>query len=277
MDKELLLEKFKTYIIDRGFSKTTQDTYLRTVKAYLNSGFDLSAEGMMQYLRNLNDSKNTINTKFYILKTFLSVLNLESQFPKAPKVSKLLPRYLEESEAKKLLKTALKFKDIKAFTIIAFLLYTGVRVSELVKVRVEDISFENNTIRVRGKGDKERLVPISKDFAKMLKKYAKGKTGILFTTKFGKPYTRQGIYNIVEKYAYRAGIKKNVSPHILRHTFATIALNNGSDPFTIQAILGHESLNTTLKYAHVLTKNLKQTAEHVANAIKIEGGSDNVP
>lgn len=274
MSKKLLLQQFKTYIIDRGFSKTTQDTYLRTVEQFLDSGAEVSIDGMMQYLRKVHNAKSTINTKFYILKTFLEFAGVKEQFPKPPKTPKKLPRYLTESEARKMLKVAQQLGKVKEFMILAFMLYTGVRVSELINVRTDDISFEKGTVRIKGKGDKERIVPIPKKYLKALKRYVGKREGYMFLTKYGKPYTRKGIYAIVKKYARLAGIKKDVSPHILRHTFATLALSNGTDSFTIQKILGHSSLATTLKYAHVLVNNMIGAVEGVADAIDFEKGSD---
>ena len=277
-EKTKLLADFNLYLTDRGFSETTKATYIGTVKAFLKSDLTLNADGMMKYLRILNNSKNTIQTKFYILKSFLSVSGLENNFPKPPKKSINLPRYLTESEAKKILRVASQLGDAKAFMILSFMLYTGVRVSELVGIEIKDISFENSTVRIRGKGDKERIVPLPQKYLKLLKKYTGKRTGYLFLTRRKNSYERFGIFAMVKKYARLAGIKKNVSPHILRHTFATLALSNGTDPFTIKEVLGHSSLNTTLKYAHVLTKNMSKAVESVADAInigEIEGGEKN--
>lgn len=272
MDKESLLEKFGTYIIDRGFSETTQDTYLRTVEQFLDSGAEVSIDGMMQYLRKVHNAKSTINTKFYILKSFLEFAGVKGQFPKPPKTPVKLPRYLTESEARKILKVAQQLGKAKEFMILAFMLYTGVRVSELINIRTDNISFEKGTVRIKGKGNKERIVPIPKKYLKALKRYVGKREGYVFVTKYGKPYTRKGIYAIVKKYARLAGIKKGVSPHILRHTFATLTLSNGTDSFTIQKILGHSSLATTLKYAHVLVNNMIGAVEVVADAIDFEKG-----
>jgi len=274
MDKENLLERFKIYLMDRGFPQTTQDTYLIAVKGFLDSGFDLNANGMMQYLRKLHNAKSTLSTKYYILKSFLKFAGAKEQFPKPPKTPVKLPRYLTESEARKILKVAQQLGKAKEFMILAFMLYTGVRVSELVNVRSEDISFEKGTVRIKGKGDKERIVPIPKKYLKALKRYVGKREGYVFLTKYGKPYMRKGIYAIVKKYARLAGIKKDVSPHILRHTFATLALNNGTDSLTIQKILGHSSLTTTLKYAHVLVNNMIGAVEGVADAIDFEERGD---
>ena len=263
-NKEDLVGKFYEHLLSRGYSELTCSLYVSVVENFLKSGNPLTVKGAEEYLRSLNNSKNTLQTKFYILKSFLEFAGCKDTFPKAPKGSIKLPHYLTESEAKRMLRTAQKMGDVKAFMILSFLLYSGVRVSELIQMKTEDISFTDGTVKIHGKGDKERIVPLPKNFVKLLKKYVGKRDGYVFITKYRAPYTRFGVYKIVKKYARLAGIRKKVSPHVLRHTFATLALNNGVDPFTIKELLGHNSINTTLKYAHVLASSMAKAVESVA-------------
>jgi integrase/recombinase XerD len=138
---------------------------------------------------------------------------------------------------------------------------TGVRVSELINMRFEDIDFNDNWIKIRGKGSKERFVPVNDRIIKLLKGYYtknnKRPRDFVISKKNSKPFSRAGIWKAIKKHSRRAGIKKKITPHTLRHTFATHLLENGADLRTIQMLLGHANIDTTQIYTHVNRKDLK--------------------
>ena len=161
----------------------------------------------------------------------------------------------------------LKTKEGQRQRVILEILYScGVRVSELVNIKIKDIDFSNNTILIFGKGSKERIVPIG-DYAKeyleeYLYKYRtsmlkKEKCEYLFLNNHGKKLTRQAVFKMIKKQALIKGIKKDITPHMLRHSFATHMLKYGADLRTIQELLGHSDISTTQIYTHITNEELK--------------------
>lgn len=188
----------------------------------------------------------------------------------APKLPKKLPKDLTESQVDALLQSPsiddpIELRD-KAM--LEVLYATGLRVSELVNLEISDISLRQGVIRVIGKGNKERLVPLGEEAVYWLEyyfKYARNdllKTGpidILFPSRLGKKMTRQTFWHRIKYYAILTGINiDSLSPHVLRHAFATHLLNHGADLRVVQMLLGHSSLSTTQIYTHVATERLKQ-------------------
>ena len=173
----------------------------------------------------------------------------------APKVDKRLPKFITFDEFNKMLSFVKKKRDR---LILMVLFYTGVRVSELVNIKKEDINFEGGFIRVFGKGGKERYVPIPKFLINELEEYIK----YLKSDKLFDISTRQ-VERIVKKYAKLAGINKKVTPHVLRHSLATTLLSKGVDIRYIQELLGHSSLSITQIYTHVVPRQLKEIYEKI--------------
>lgn len=188
---------------------------------------------------------------------------------KNPKVAKKLPNFLNNNESLNIInaKATATALDIRNTLILDFLYTTGLRVSELVAIQLEDLNSSDYSIKVLGKGSKERIVFYKACNQELLKEYInvarpnilEGNTSnYLFTSKSGKALTTRTIENIVKKQAQERGINSKVTPHTLRHTFATDLLNNGADIRSVGELLGHESLSTTQIYTHVTSERLKK-------------------
>ncbi len=187
----------------------------------------------------------------------------------APIVGKLLPASLSETDIDLLL-DAPETSNILGFRdkVMLELLYaTGLRVTELIDLKFEQVSFRQGLVRVIGKGNKERLVPIGEQAMSWLNDYVNGirsdilsdrQSDFLFVTKRGSGMTRQAFWHIIKRYAVKAGINKSLSPHTLRHAFATHLLNHGADLRVVQLLLGHSDLATTQIYTHIAQERLKQ-------------------
>lgn len=190
---------------------------------------------------------------------------------KSPKLPNKLPNYLTEDEVDKLmninLETPYSYRNKAMFE----LLYaTGLRVSELVSLKFNDIDLNNDFVRVIGKGSKERIVPVSDLAIKWLSIYLNQYRPIilknrdseyLFISNALKSITRQGFFKIIKQEVKRAGINKDVSPHVLRHSFATHLLNHGADLRVIQELLGHSDISTTQIYTHLVNEKIKKDYE----------------
>jgi len=192
----------------------------------------------------------------------------------APRIGRPLPKSITEKEVEALLQapdpgTAAGLRDR---AMLELLYATGLRVSELVGLRFEQLNLRQGVVRVLGKGGKERLVPLGEEAISWMDRYLregraelqKGRTdAILFPGGRGGPLTRQAFWYAMRRYARRAGISKTVSPHVLRHAFATHLLNHGADLRVVQMLLGHSDVSTTQIYTHVARERLKRLhAEH---------------
>ncbi|MCI0400499.1 MAG: site-specific tyrosine recombinase XerD [Gammaproteobacteria bacterium] len=185
-----------------------------------------------------------------------------------PRIGRSLPKSLTEADVENLLDApdigdALGIRDR---TMLEVLYATGLRVSELVKLTLGQVNRQQGIVRVTGKGNKDRLVPLGEEASQWLERYLrdirpafiKGRPcDALFPTQRGRPMTRQGFWHVVRRYARKAGIKKALSPHTLRHAFATHLLNHGADLRIVQMLLGHSDISTTQVYTHVARERLK--------------------
>lgn len=186
----------------------------------------------------------------------------------APHIGRILPESLSEKDVDLLL-DAPEITQILGFRdkVMLELLYaTGLRVSELIGLKFEQVNFRQGFVRVMGKGNKERLVPVGEQAMIVLEQYmtsaridilAERQSDYLFVTKRGGGMTRQAFWYIIKRYAKKAGIKKTLSPHTLRHAFATHLLNHGADLRVVQLLLGHSDLSTTQIYTHIAQERLK--------------------
>lgn len=187
----------------------------------------------------------------------------------APHVGKRLPATLSEEDVEQLLaapecSNPLGLRDR---AMLELLYATGLRVSELVSLRIEQVNFRQGAIRVVGKGDKDRLIPMGEEAVTWLESYKNSvrkeilgqrQTDDLFVTRRAGAMTRQAFWHIIKRYAKKAGIKKPLSPHTLRHAFATHLLNHGADLRVVQLLLGHSDLSTTQIYTHIARERLKK-------------------
>ncbi len=186
-----------------------------------------------------------------------------------PKVGRSLPKSLTEDEVNALLlapdvATALGYRDR---SMLEVLYATGLRVSELVSLKHSEVNVNQGVIRVVGKGDRERLIPLGQEAVRWLAHFAEGprseillerQTPYLFPTRRGDRMTRQAFWHAIKRHALKAGIEKALSPHSLRHSFATHLLNHGADLRVVQMLLGHSDMSTTQIYTHVASERLKE-------------------
>ena len=187
----------------------------------------------------------------------------------SPKLGRPLPRALSEAEVEKLLQMpdleqALEFRDR---TMLELLYACGLRVSELTNLQLVQLSMNQGVVRVFGKGSKERLVPVGEEALRWMQRYLAGPRGellkglpsdVIFPSRRGTQMTRQTFWYRIKIYAQRAGIKKHLSPHTLRHAFATHLLNHGADLRVVQMLLGHSDLSTTQIYTHVAQQRMQE-------------------
>ncbi len=223
----------------------------------------------LKYLDKMNLKNSTISRRISALRTFYNYLMNEGLINsniflnvKNPKLEKKLPNYLNYTEMEELLESIDISTDegLKRRLLIEMFYSTGCRVSEIINIKVKDIDFLNKKIRIMGKGSKERIVYYGDYAKKYLDKYlSKGMDKeYLFVNKHGDKYTVEEIELIVKDIMKHLSIKTHVTPHTLRHTFATHLLNNGADIRSVQELLGHSNLSTTGIYTHVSSDRLKE-------------------
>lgn len=186
-----------------------------------------------------------------------------------PKIGRSLPQSLTEEEVESLL-AAPNVSDPLGHrdrTMLEVLYATGVRVSELINLKMSQINLNQGVLRIIGKGDRERLIPMGDEAQDWLREFIAGprieillerQTDYLFPTRRGDRMTRQAFWHIIKRYAKKAGIEKKLSPHTLRHAFATHLLNNGADLRVVQLLLGHSDVSTTQIYTHVARERMKE-------------------
>ena len=271
-------EKFIRYLdIEKNYSKHTILNYkldLEDFRKFLGeTGIEkvdyLTLRKYLAVLKEKNLTNRTVNRHLSSLRSFFKFLTREGLLKtnpilslSSPKQEKHLPQFLTEDEVTKLIEVALP-KDERGLrdrAILETFYSTGIRISELVGLSNQDIDFIGGVVKVMGKGKKERLVPIGERALAAIRDYLekrKKQADALFLNKSGKRITTRGVRNIVEKYIRIAGIRQGVSPHTLRHSFATHLLNRGADLRSVQELLGHVNLSTTQIYTHLTTDRLK--------------------
>jgi len=236
---------------------------------------------LRSYLGFLNEkqySKSTIARKIATLRSFYKFLVKRGRIQsnpvvgiRTPKQEKKLPRCLDYEEVKKLIETPPmdNWLGVRDRAIMETLYSTGVRISELVGLNIEDIDFLGEIVHIRGKGKKERLAPIGSSALQVIQYYMEFRSKraqnennfdmkVLFVNKHGGRLSSRSVRRKMDKYLAMAGMDPSISPHTLRHSFATHMLNNGADLRSVQELLGHQSLSTTQIYTHMTTKRLKQ-------------------
>jgi integrase/recombinase XerD len=186
-----------------------------------------------------------------------------------PKIGRSLPQSLTEKEVEALLITPIIANPLghRDRTMLELLYATGVRVSELINLKLSQVNLNQGVLRIIGKGDRERLIPLGDEAQNWLKEFIEGprmkillkrQTEYLFPTRRGDRMTRQSFWYIIKRYAKKAGISKKLSPHTVRHAFATHLLNNGADLRVVQLLLGHSDVSTTQIYTHVAQERMKE-------------------
>jgi len=185
-----------------------------------------------------------------------------------PRIGRSLPKTLTEDEVESLLNAPNTDEPLghRDRAMLELLYATGLRVSELINLKQSQVNFNQGVLRIVGKGDRERLIPLGEESQRWLRDFIDGprmeillerQTDYLFPTRRGDRMTRQAFWHIIKRYAQKAGVRKKMSPHSLRHAFATHLLNRGADLRVVQLLLGHSDLSTTQIYTHVARERLK--------------------
>ena len=279
-------ENFIIYLeIDKSYSNNTISTYLNNLKIFKdyidNNNLDdyliesVDLDKFITFLKDKYDYKpKSINAMISSLKCYYNFLlkekyinNDPSYLLKSPKIDKKYPTYLTIDELNRILLAIDTSKNLgkRDYLLINLLYDSGVRVSELINIRINNIDFDNRLIKILGKGNKERIVYFTKKTSKLLYEYIydicevhKYPRKFLFENKSNVVISRFEVYNIIRKYAEKAKIEKNVTPHVLRHTIATHLIQNDADVMSVKTILGHSKVSTTEIYTHLDTKDLKR-------------------
>lgn len=287
---EQLIQNFRDYLgSERNYSKHTVKAYIRDIGEFsrvikdkkLAPGEDgsidpgkLDETSVRAYISWLytRNSRTSISRKLASVRTFFEFLvrkgvvksNLAKLVP-TPRGEKRLPTFLTVDEVVKLLTAEVSDEYSTRDRALLELMYSsGLRVSELVGIDLNDIDLKNLTVKVLGKGGKERIVPVGSKAAEALDKYLRERLDMnpkgdhLFVNTRGGRLNVRSVDRVIRKYATLAGIPKNVSPHVLRHTFATHLLGGGADLRAIQEMLGHKSLSTTQRYTHTSIEKLME-------------------
>ena len=260
---EFDIVQFKNFIIENKIDESPKKCSKSTVKRYLYKNF--SNKNTRSQARSISALKGFFNYLLFEGKINSSPLNdIES-----PKIENKLPEVLTEDEIKRLISSVKIDSEFgqRNKAIIEVLYGTGIRVSELTELKISNIFFNENIIKVTGKGNRERYVPLGKIASIEIKKYLNAReklkidskfSDILFLNRYGRQLTRSMIFKVINDSSKNAGIDKKISPHTLRHSYATHLLKNGADLRTIQLILGHESITTTEIYTHLDTFHLEE-------------------
>lgn len=272
------IDKYIRYLdVEKGYSRHTIINYskdLSEFKAFLGdreleSADYLALRKFLSVLRERNLKSRSVSRKLSCLRSFFRFLNreglLKSDPAKAvsnPKLEKHLPKFLTEEEITRLIESPdlAKLSGLRDRAILETFYSTGMRVSELVGLNLEDIDFFSGVVKIRGKGKKERMAPIGEKALGVLRDYAqkrKNNLQAVFLNKNGGRLTDRGVRLILDKYIHRTAMREDISPHSLRHSFATHLLNRGADLRSVQELLGHANLSTTQIYTHVTMDKLK--------------------
>jgi len=277
------IQKFTNYLeIEKNYSKYTIKGYnsdLLGLAEFLEDKdpgkvSHLDLRRFLAELKAKKCSKRTVARKLAAIRSFFKFLFREKMVKKnpadsvfTPKADKRLPRFLDPEKTIKLITAPVKDNifGYRDRAILEMLYSTGIRVSELVGIDLVNIDFVSGVVKVRGKGKKERIVLLGKEASSAARTYLNKKndagiktTGGFFLNKHGKRLSDRSVRRLVNKYVRLSCIEDKVSPHSLRHSFATHMLNNGADLRSIQELLGHRNLSTTQIYTHLGTNRIKE-------------------
>ena len=285
MDWNKAIKNYYIYLsIERSLSKNTVDAYIRDIKNLAKFSkkkpLKIKRDDIINYINFLNISKKSSRTQARIIssiKTFYNYLIFDekiSQNPSSeiysPKLEKKLPIVLSTEEIDRIISCfdLSKENGERNRTIIECLYSCGLRVTELVNLKISEINFIDGYIKIIGKGNKQRITPINKKLSTYLKNYIdsirsklkidKSNSDYLFLNRRGKKISRVLVFNIVKTACKKVGIKKNISPHTFRHSFATHLVEGGADLRAVQEMLGHSNITTTEIYTHLDTNYLKE-------------------
>lgn len=283
------ISRFRDFLIsERNYSEHTVRAYTTDLsefndflreKGILNDGADISCvdevsiRAYIGWLYGKKNSKKSISRKLASIRTFFEFLVREGAVRKnaaklvpTPKGEKKLPAFLTVDEAFKLIETAVTkgVLGLRDRAMLELLYSSGIRVSELVGINLSNVNLATSLVKVLGKGNKERIVPLGSKAQEAIRQFMEKrhelhpKGDFLFVNSRGGRLTSRSVGRIVKKYSIISGIPKNVSPHVLRHTFATHLLGSGADLRAIQEMLGHSNLSTTQRYTHTSIEKIME-------------------
>jgi integrase/recombinase XerC len=272
------IKRYIRYLeIEKNASKHTILNYQRDLDEFkkflgetqLENVDYLALRKFLSILRERNLKSRSISRKLSCLRSFFRFLNREgflkndpTQAVSSPKLERYLPIFLTEDEVTKLIESpeAKELSGLRDRAILETFYSTGIRISELVGLNLENIDFFGAVVKVSGKGKKERMVPIGDKALRAIRDYIeqrKQQAQAVFLNKNGRRITDRGVRLVLDKYIQRTALRENISPHSLRHSFATHLLNRGADLRSVQELLGHANLSTTQIYTHLTTEKLK--------------------
>ena len=282
---EKFLNEFLNYLkVERHLAENTLASYRNDLLVYLTflreknvELFHVSHQDIINYLwrrKEQNISSKSIArfaTSIKIFHRFLISENYTENDPttnlSSPKLAFTLPEYLTHEEIEKLIaqlnpETRVGLRDK---TMIELLYSTGMRISEILDLKKNDVNLKDGFLKCKGKGQKERLIPMGELAVDLLTKYLESvnedelydSQNFLFLSNWNKRFSRVGFWKIVKKYAFKSGINKNITPHTLRHSFATHLVGNNADLRTVQEMLGHSNISTTQIYTHIDKTHIK--------------------
>ncbi len=288
MEIAATISSFLTYVrVEKGLSSNTVSAYRRDLVKFdefaRKRKLSLEAVGrddLVDFLAGLYRQKlesKTVARHLVTMRNFFRFAQIQDLIPEdpsvnleSPKIRRSLPGYLRLEEVERVLsqpdaKTPLGLRDR---AMLEVLYSTGLRVSELIGLRVTDLDAKVGCVRCIGKGDKERIVPVGKKALAIVEKYLRDarpkllgrvtSNPALFVNRRGAPLSRVGVWKILSAYGRRAGMRVALTPHMLRHSFATHLLERGADLRSVQLMLGHADISTTQIYTHVVEERLKQ-------------------
>jgi len=284
------LEDYLTMLrVEKNLSTNSITSYKADLNRYINFLFNIESiknlnsirqihiRNFIRYLNDQNLSSSSINRSFSSIRSYHKFLSGEekishnpTQLLEPPKQSKKLPKVLSVQEVNEIinsvnLESSMGYRDM---AILETLYSAGLRVSELCALEMNNILFDSSMLRILGKGNKERYVPLGSKAIKLINDYCKyvrsmlvdkkHSDGNVFLSKNGKQLTRMTIFNIMKKWTLISGINKDISPHTFRHSFATHLLEGGADLRAVQEMLGHSDISTTQIYTHLDNEYLKE-------------------
>ncbi len=284
---ERAFERFIAYLrVERGLAPNTVEAYRRDLREFLDflrrnrlGPEEVEHRELLRFLQELYQrlAARSVGRKIVSLRSFYRFLVLDGYLDndptetlEAPRTLQSLPKYLSQDEVEQLLQLpdVSTHHGLRDRTMLEVLYATGLRVSELVGLRLANINFAVGFVRILGKGNKERIVPLGETAREWLRRYLEEAyptflrkspgSHALFLSQKGGPMSRQNFWMIVEKLGRRLGLKNRLSPHVLRHSFATHLLENGADLRAVQMMLGHADISTTQIYTHVTRERLKK-------------------
>lgn len=289
MDMDSLADQCINYLrIERGLAHNTLEAYSKDLNGFFQflenrglSPLEVSQSHLMEYInmlagvhssRSIARNISTIRVFFRFLISEGKMENSPARLLESPKIAGRLPGVLSRQEVERLLSQPVPStpKGLRDRAMLEVLYATGLRVSELVGLKIQPVNLEAGYVKTFGKGSKERIVPMGDKSVEAVKEYLmngrhrliKGENiPYLFLNFRGRPITRQGFWKIIKKYGREAGIKKKITPHSIRHSFASHLLEGGADLRSVQVMLGHADISTTQVYTHVTRERLKELHE----------------